>query len=80
VVELNRAAAIGEAGDPRAALELVDGLDLDRYPYLHSTRAALLHKLDRADEARAAYRRALELIHTEPERRFIEGRLAELAG
>jgi RNA polymerase sigma-70 factor (ECF subfamily) len=80
VVELNRAAAIGEAGDPEAALELVDGLDLDRYPYLHSTRASLLLRVGRADEARAAYARALELIHSEPERRFIERRLAELSG
>jgi RNA polymerase sigma-70 factor (ECF subfamily) len=78
VVELNRAAAIGEAGDPSAALELADGLDLDCYPYLHSTRASLLRKLGRPDEARAGYARALELIHSEPERRFIERRLAEL--
>ena len=48
VVELNRAAAIAEAGDAEAALEMVDGLDLDRYHYLHSTRAELLRRLDRA--------------------------------
>ena len=47
VVELNRAAAIAEAGDPEAALALVDGLELERYHYLHSTRAELLRRLDR---------------------------------
>jgi RNA polymerase sigma-70 factor (ECF subfamily) len=79
VVELNLAAAMGEAGDPEDALQLADGLDLDGYPYLHSTRAALLRRLGREDEARSAYRRALELVHSEPERRFIERRLAELS-
>jgi RNA polymerase sigma-70 factor (ECF subfamily) len=80
VVELNRAAAIAESGDVEAALELVDGLDLDRYHYLHSTRAELLRRLDRADEARAAYNRALERVHSDAERRFLERRLAELGG
>ena len=78
VVELNRAAAIAEAGDTEAGLELVDGLELDRYHYLHSTRAELLRRLDRTDEARAEYGRALELVHTDAERRFLERRLAEL--
>jgi len=78
VVELNRAAAIAEAGDVGLALELVEGLDLDRYHYLHATRGELLRRLDRPDEARAAYGRALELVHSEPERRFLEHRLAEL--
>jgi len=80
VVELNRAAALAEGGDPRAALELVDGLELDRYHYLHSTRAELLRRLDRTGEARAEYGRALELVHTDAERRFLERRLAELPG
>jgi RNA polymerase sigma-70 factor (ECF subfamily) len=80
VVELNRAAALAEGGDPTAALELVDGLELDRYHYLHSTRAELLRRLDRAGEARAEYGRALELVHTDAERRFLERRLAELRG
>jgi RNA polymerase sigma-70 factor (ECF subfamily) len=78
VVELNRAAAMAEAGDVEAALALVDGLELDRYHYLHSTRAELLRRLDRADDARAAYGRALELVHSDAERRFLERRLAEL--
>jgi RNA polymerase sigma-70 factor, ECF subfamily len=78
VVELNRAAAIAEAGDPEGALELVERLDLEGYHYLHSTRAELLRRLDRVDQARAAYERALELVHSEAERSFLERRLAEL--
>jgi RNA polymerase sigma-70 factor (ECF subfamily) len=78
VVELNRAAAIAEAGDAEAALSLADGLELERYHYLHATRAELLRRLGRTDEAAAAYRRALNLVRSEPERRFLEARLAEL--
>jgi RNA polymerase sigma-70 factor (ECF subfamily) len=78
VVELNRAAAIAEAGQVEPALELVDSLELDRYHYLHSTRAELLRRLDRADEAKAAYDRALELVDSPEERRFLERRLREL--
>ena len=80
VVELNRAAALAEAGDVEAALTLSDQLALDGYHYLHSTRAELLRRLGCADEARAAYERALELVQSEPERRFLEKRLAELTG
>jgi RNA polymerase sigma-70 factor, ECF subfamily len=75
VVELNRAVAIAEAGAPEEALELVERLDLDGYRYLHSTRAELLRRLGRPEEARAAYRRALELTESEPERRFLRSRL-----
>ena len=78
VVELNQAAAVAEAGDAEAALELVDRLELDRYHYLHATRAELLRRLGRVEEARAAYERALELVHSDAERRFLERRLAEL--
>jgi RNA polymerase sigma-70 factor (ECF subfamily) len=78
VVDLNRAAALGEAGDVEAALALLDGLDLADYHYLHATRADLLRRLDRIDEARAEYRRALALVRVEAERRFLEQRLAEL--
>jgi RNA polymerase sigma-70 factor (ECF subfamily) len=78
VVELNRAAAIAEAGDPEGALELVDRLELEGYHYLHSTRAELLRRLDRLDQARAAYERALELVHSDAERSFLERRLADL--
>jgi RNA polymerase sigma-70 factor (ECF subfamily) len=78
VVELNRAAAIAEGGDPETALGMVEGLDLEGYHYLHSTRAELLRRLDRADDARDAYERALELVHSDAERRFLERRLADL--
>jgi RNA polymerase sigma-70 factor (ECF subfamily) len=77
VVELNRAVAIAEAGAPEEALAIVDRLDLDGYRYLHSTRAELLRRLGRAEEARGAYRRALELTTSEPERRFLRARLDE---
>jgi RNA polymerase sigma-70 factor (ECF subfamily) len=78
VVELNRAAALAEAGETETALGVADGLELEGYHYLHATRAELLRRLDRIDEARAAYRRALELVHSDAERAFLERRLAEL--
>jgi RNA polymerase sigma-70 factor (ECF subfamily) len=77
VVRLNRAVAIAEAGDPAAALAIVDGLDLPGYQYWHSTRAELLRRLGRTAEARAAYHEALALARTVPERRFLERRIAE---
>jgi RNA polymerase sigma-70 factor (ECF subfamily) len=79
VVQLNHAVAIAQAGSPEVALALVDRLELASYPYFHSTRAELLRRLGRVDEARNAYRRALEVIQSEPERRFLERRLLELA-
>ena len=78
VVRLNQAVAIAEAGDVAGGLALAEGLNLERYHYLHATRAELLRRLDRESEARAAYARALELVHADAERRFLERRLAEL--
>jgi RNA polymerase sigma-70 factor (ECF subfamily) len=78
VVELNRAVALAEAGDPAAALALVEGLELDGYHYLHATRAELLRRLGRDEDARAAYERALELVHADSERSFLQRKLAEL--
>jgi RNA polymerase sigma-70 factor, ECF subfamily len=78
VVELNRAAAVAEAGDAEAALALVEQLDLEGYHYLHATRAELLRRLDRPAEARAAYEQALALVHSDAERRFLERRVGEL--
>jgi RNA polymerase sigma-70 factor (ECF subfamily) len=78
VVELNQAAAIAESGEPETALALVESLELDQYHYLHATRAELLRRLDRVEDAREAYDRALELVHSDAERRFLERRLAEL--
>jgi RNA polymerase sigma-70 factor, ECF subfamily len=79
VVELNRAIAVAEADRTEAGLELVDRLDLDGYQYFHSTRADLLRRLGRADEARVEYERALELAQAEPERRFLRRRVAEVS-
>jgi RNA polymerase sigma-70 factor (ECF subfamily) len=78
VVELNRAVAVAEAGSPDEALAIVDRLSLDGYRYLHSTRAELLRRLDRPEEAAAAYRRALELTEADAEVRFLRERLASL--
>jgi RNA polymerase sigma-70 factor (ECF subfamily) len=80
VVELNRGIAVAEAGDAAAALTIIDGLPLEEYRYLHSTRAEMLRRLGRTDEARAADRRALALTHDPAERRLLERRLAEPAG
>jgi RNA polymerase sigma-70 factor (ECF subfamily) len=80
VVELSRAVAVAEAQGPAAGLEIVDRLSLDGYRYLHSTRADLLRRLGRADDARQAYDRALELAHDPTERRFLERRVDELGG
>ena len=78
VVELNRAVAVAQAGSTDQALEIVDGLDLDDYQYLHSTRGELLRRLGRTDEAREAFERALALARSARERRFLERRIAEL--
>ena len=78
VVELNRAVAVAEVDGPARALAIVDRLELDDYQYTHSTRAELLRRLDRLDEARLAYERALELAQSDRERRFLERRLSEL--
>jgi RNA polymerase sigma-70 factor, ECF subfamily len=78
VVELNRAVAIAETEGAETALRLVDGLGLDDYRYFHATRAVLLCRLERLDEARAAFGRALELTPEGAERRFLERRLAKI--
>jgi predicted RNA polymerase sigma factor len=78
VVALNRAVAVAEAGAPDRALELVDSLELGDYRYLHSTRAELLRRLGRPQEAREAFQDALRLAATDPERRFLARRLAGL--
>ncbi len=79
VVELSRAVAVAEEQGPAAGLDIVDRLTLDEYHYLHSTRGELLRRLGRTAEAVHAYRRALELVHDDAERRLLERRLAELA-
>ncbi len=71
VVALNRAIAIGEVHGPAAALSLVNELDLGDYYPFHATRADLLRRLGRADEAAAAYERAAALAPTKAERDFL---------
>jgi RNA polymerase sigma-70 factor (ECF subfamily) len=82
VVELNRSVAVAMRDGPAAGLALIDALmakgELDDYHLAHSARADLCRRLGRAAEARESYRRALELAQQAPERRFLEGRLAEL--
>jgi RNA polymerase sigma-70 factor, ECF subfamily len=80
VVELNRAIAIAETEGPEAGLRLLDQLGLDDFRYLHSTRAELLRRLGRTDEARAAYQRARQLTDDGAEQRFLDRRLTELDG
>jgi RNA polymerase sigma-70 factor, ECF subfamily len=82
VVELNRAVAVAMRDGPAAGLTLIDAIlgrgDLCEYHLAHSARADLLRRLGRADEAVEAYERALKRVTQEPERRFIEGRIAKL--
>jgi len=80
VVSLNKAVAVAMAWGPDAGLHAVDRLSgLDAYHLFHATRADLLRRLERAEEAAAAYRRALELVTNPVERRFLERRLQSLA-
>ncbi|CAA9575477.1 MAG: RNA polymerase ECF-type sigma factor [uncultured Thermomicrobiales bacterium] len=82
VVALNRAVAVAMRDGPAAGLTLIDAIldggDLADYHLAHSARADLLRRLRRTAEARVAYERALALTQQEPERRFLERRLAEL--
>jgi RNA polymerase sigma-70 factor (ECF subfamily) len=80
VVALNRAVAIAMAHGPARGLPLVDELadELDNYHLWHAARADLLRRLDKRSEAAAAYRQALARVGSDPERRFLERRLAEL--
>jgi RNA polymerase sigma-70 factor, ECF subfamily len=75
VVALNRAVALAEAEGPQAGLAAIEQIELDGYHYLHAARGELLRRLGRAPEARAAFRRALSLVRSDPERRLLERRL-----
>jgi RNA polymerase sigma-70 factor, ECF subfamily len=83
VIDLNHAVAVAMAEGPEAGLRLLDGIEsrgsLPRYHLLPAARGELLRRLGRAAEAADAYRAALALVRLEPERRFLERRLAELA-
>jgi RNA polymerase sigma-70 factor (ECF subfamily) len=82
VVELNRAVAVAMRDGPAAGLALVDAIlargDLAEYHLAHSARADLCRRLGKAADARTSYERALALTRLEPERRFLQRRLAEL--
>lgn len=80
VVELNRAIAVAEVDGAQAGLRIMEGLGLEDFVYLHSSRGEMLRRLGRVAEAAEAYRRALELVSTESERRLLERRLAEVMG
>ena len=84
VIELNRAVAVAMRDGPTAGLALIDALldqgELVDYHPAHSVRADLNRRLGRVNEAKASYRRALGLARQEPERRFLQRRLAEISG
>lgn len=83
VIELNRAVAVGMRDGPLAGLALVDTIlnrgDLNDYHLAHSARAELCRRSGKIEDARSSYLRALGLTRLEPERRFLERRLAELS-
>jgi len=82
VIELNRAVAVAMRDGPQAGLALIDAIlargDLADYHLAHSARAEFCRRLGRTAEARTSFKRALSLTRQEPERRFLERRLAEL--
>lgn len=82
LVALNRAIAVGMRDGPRAGLAIVDDLlgagALSAYHLAHAARADLARRAGSLDEARDSYRRAIELVRQEPERRYLEGRLARI--
>jgi len=84
VFETSRAVAVAMRAGPAAGLDLIDGIlargQLEEYHLAYSARAELCRRLGKTAEARASYERALALAQQEPERRFLERRLAELAG
>jgi RNA polymerase sigma-70 factor (ECF subfamily) len=82
VIELNRAVAVAMRDGPAAGLALIEALlsrgDLQEYHLAHAARADLCRRLGRSADARSSYQRALALARQEPERRFLERRLADL--
>jgi len=82
VIELNRAVAVAMRDGPATGLALIDAIlargDLQEYHLAHAARADLCRRLGMTDEARKSYRRAIALARQEPERRFLEQRIADL--
>jgi RNA polymerase sigma-70 factor (ECF subfamily) len=79
VIALNRAIAIAEVNGAEQAMEILDELDLDGYHPFHATRADLLRRLGRTDEAAEAYLRAIELATNSAERNYLQRRRAEIS-
>jgi RNA polymerase sigma-70 factor (ECF subfamily) len=83
VVDLNRAVAVAMRDGPSVGLNLIDSIlergDLGNYYLAHAARADMCRRLNRIEDARDSYRRALKLTESEPERRFLERRLTEIA-
>ena len=83
VIELNRAVAVAMRDGPAAGLSLIDAIlargDLLDYRLAHAARAEFCRRLGKTSDARRSYERALALARQEPERRFLERRLAELS-
>jgi RNA polymerase sigma-70 factor (ECF subfamily) len=82
VVELNRAVAVAMLRGPQAGLEIVEQIlargDLKHYALVHAAAADFHRRLGQVRQARSAYEKALSLTRQEPERRFLQKRLAEL--
>jgi RNA polymerase sigma-70 factor (ECF subfamily) len=83
IIELNRAVAIAMRDGPAAGLDIIDEIlgrgELGEYYLAHSARAELCRRLGRKEESRSSFQRALELARQEPERRFLERRLASIS-
>lgn len=80
IVELNRAIALAERDGPLAGLEIINQLDLDRYHLFHATRGKLLERLQRYEEAVAAYQQALTLTDNQAEETLLRDRIESLRG
>ena len=77
---MNRAVAISERDGPEAALALIEPLDLDNYHLWHASRAEMLARLGRDEEAVAAYRRAIQLTANRVEQTFLDESLRKISG
>ena len=82
IVALNRAVALAMRDGPEAGLRVIDKLmdnkELQEYHLLHAARADLFRRLNQLQDAIRCYQQALDLVQQEPERRFLQQRLAEL--
>jgi len=82
IVELNRAVAVSMVDGPARALDLIDSLsargEVGEYHLLHAARGRFLQQLGRPTQAREAYRRALDCVTLDPERRLLEARMASI--